>query len=79
MALISLLDETFHYGFLVLEGSVVRRRNTAGHCARSWMLENIMLANSMESEAMLLGKIEKLAFSFLHCQRNVLGMYSKRQ
>ena len=44
------------------------------------MLKNIMLANSMERKAMLLGKLEESAFTFIHRQRsNVLGMYSNRQ
>jgi len=80
MALISLFNETFHYGFLVLQGSVVRRRNAASHCACSWMLEDIMLAKAMEGKAMLLCKIEESAFTFVHRQRsNVPGMYSNRQ
>ena len=80
MALISLFNEAFHRGFLVLQGSVVRGRNAASHCACSWMLEDIMLANAMERKTMLLGKIEESAFTFVHCQRsNVLGMYSNRQ
>jgi hypothetical protein len=80
MALISLFNEAFHRGLLVLQSSVVRWRNTASHCACSWMLEDIMLANAMEVKAMFLGKLEESAFAFVHRQRsNVLGMYSNRQ
>jgi len=80
MALISLFNETFHRGFLVLQRSVVRWRNAASHCACSWMLEDIMFTNAMEGKTMLLGKIKESAFTFIHRQRsNVLGMYSKRQ
>jgi hypothetical protein len=80
MALISLLDKAFHRGFLVFQGSIVRGRNAASHCACSWMMEDIMLANAMKRKAMLFGKLEESAFTFLHRQRfNVLGMCSNRQ
>jgi|OM-RGC.v1.035453687 hypothetical protein len=67
MALISLFNEAFHRGFLVLQSSVVRWRNAASHSACNWMLENVVFANAMERKAMFLGKLEKSAFTLVHC------------